>query len=197
MYFRDSQCLRAQQANKNRYRKLLWCFGLMFAFLLLMYVLHCVELVTNDLVIYYAAVDKAKGFGRIQIHSTFPLEEFRLIVFWNVLYPTGHRSLVTHFLQTSLSRNGVSNRVTGNGQFCFYFENGLIILTWYACKLSKVFENHILRASNSVLELLYVSFSWLPDLVILQRPSTSLICCRSQETGLPPCVWWSLLSHNK
>lgn len=45
-----------------------------------MYVLLCVGPVTNDLVIYYAAVDKAKDKTRIQIHFTVPLKEFMLIV---------------------------------------------------------------------------------------------------------------------
>lgn len=89
MYFSNSQCSRAQQANKNRYRKLLWCLGPLFVFVQLMPVAHCVRLVTNDLVMKHSAVDKAKGFNRIQMHFTFPLEEFILIVFWNILYPKG------------------------------------------------------------------------------------------------------------
>lgn len=43
-----------------------------------MYVLHCVGLVTNDLVIYYIAVDKTKDFKRIQIHFIFPAEKLVL-----------------------------------------------------------------------------------------------------------------------
>lgn len=43
--------------------------------------------------------DKAKDFNRIQIHFTFPLEEFSLIVFLNVLYPKGTLSSVMYFLE--------------------------------------------------------------------------------------------------
>lgn len=80
MYVSISQCLRAQQANKNRYRKLLWCLGPV-CFVKLMPVAHCIRLVTNNLVMEHSAVDKAKGFNRIQMPFTFPLEEFTLIVF--------------------------------------------------------------------------------------------------------------------
>lgn len=81
MYFSSSQCLRAQQANKNRYRKLLWCLGPLFVFVPPMPAARCVRLVTNDLAVENSVVDKAKGFNRIQIHFTFPHEEFILIVF--------------------------------------------------------------------------------------------------------------------
>lgn len=81
LYFSNSQCSRAQQANKNRYRKLLWCLGPLFVFVQLMPVAHCGRLVANDLVMEHSAVDKAKGFNRIQMYFTFPHEEFILIVF--------------------------------------------------------------------------------------------------------------------
>ena len=42
---------------------------------------HCERLVANDLVMEHSAVDKAKGFNRIQMPFAFPLEEFILIVF--------------------------------------------------------------------------------------------------------------------
>lgn len=41
----------------------------------LMPVAHCVRLITNDLVMEHSTVDKAKGFNRIQMPFTFPLEE--------------------------------------------------------------------------------------------------------------------------
>lgn len=44
-------------------------------------VAHCGRLVANDLVMEHSAVDKAKGFNRIQMYFTFPHEEFILIVF--------------------------------------------------------------------------------------------------------------------
>lgn len=81
MYFSNSQCLRAPQANKNRYRKLSRCLGPLFVLVQLMPVARCVRLVTNDLVMEHSAVGKAKGFQRIQMHFTFPHEEFILIVF--------------------------------------------------------------------------------------------------------------------
>lgn len=43
--------------------------------------------------------DKAKDFNRIQIHLTFPLEEFILIVFRKVLYPKGAVCSVMYFLE--------------------------------------------------------------------------------------------------
>lgn len=71
----------APQANKNRYRKFSRCLGPLFVFAQLMPVAHCVRQVTNDLVMEHSAVDKAEGFQSIQMHFTFPHEEFILIVF--------------------------------------------------------------------------------------------------------------------
>lgn len=34
---------------------------------------HCVRLLTNDLGVQHSAVDKARGFNRIQMHFIFPL----------------------------------------------------------------------------------------------------------------------------
>ena len=81
MYCSNSHCSKAQQANKNRYRKLLWCLGPRSDFVQLMLVAHCVRLVTNDLDMEHSPVDTAKDFNRIQMHFIFPLEEFILIVF--------------------------------------------------------------------------------------------------------------------
>lgn len=81
MYCSNSHCSRAQQANKYRYRKLLWCLGPLFDFVQLMLVAHCVRLVTNDLDMEHSPVDKAKDLNRIQMHFISPLEEFILIVF--------------------------------------------------------------------------------------------------------------------
>lgn len=87
MYCSNSHCSRAQQAQKNRSRKLLWCLGPLFDFVQLMPVAHCVRLVTNDLDMEHSPVDKAKDFNRIQMHFIFPLEEFILIVFLKYTVP--------------------------------------------------------------------------------------------------------------
>lgn len=77
VYFSNSQCLQAQQANKSGYRKLLWCLKPLFVLCS-----SCLfPIVWGWLVKKHSAVDKAKGFYRIQSHFTFPLEEFILIVF--------------------------------------------------------------------------------------------------------------------
>lgn len=47
-------------------------------------VAHCVRVVTNGLVMERSAVDKAKGFHRIQTPFTFPLEEFNCVLKYTV-----------------------------------------------------------------------------------------------------------------
>ena len=66
MYCSNSHCSKAQQANKNRYRKLLWCLGPLSDFVQLMLVAHCVRLVTNDLDTLKASLSSAMYILKIK-----------------------------------------------------------------------------------------------------------------------------------
>lgn len=68
-------------SKQEQVQEVIVVFGAPVCFVKLMPVAHCVRLVTNNLVMEHSAVDKAKGFNRIQMPFTFPLEEFTLIVF--------------------------------------------------------------------------------------------------------------------
>lgn len=68
-------------SKQEQVQEVIVVFGALVCFVKLMPVAHCVRLVTNNLVMEHSAVDKAKGFNRIQMPFTFPLEEFTLIVF--------------------------------------------------------------------------------------------------------------------
>lgn len=73
--------LEGSASKQEQVQGVIVAFGAPVCFVQLTPAAHCGSRVANDLVMEHSAVDKAKGFNRIQVPFTFPLEEFILIAF--------------------------------------------------------------------------------------------------------------------
>lgn len=72
--------LEGSASKQKQVQGVIVVFGAPVCFVHLTPAAHCGSLVANDLVMEPSAVDKAKGFHRIQVPFIFPLEGFILIV---------------------------------------------------------------------------------------------------------------------